>query len=417
MTDESPRASQEDFLSEAMSGLPDLDEQCRQELESTDRELTVELPLPRDAGGYTLLRGFRVQHSSVRGPGKGGIRFHPHVTLDECRALASLMTWKCALSNLPLGGAKGGIACDPEQFSDRELQRLVKLYVDKLGSFIGPDIDIPAPDVNTGPREMAWLMDRFSRNAGKLQPDVVTGKPLAFHGSEGRIAATGRGVANTAMRAWQQLGNELEGATVLVQGFGNVGSFAAERLAHHGANVIGVSDKYGAIFDPAGLNVTNIKHALAEGEIRSVMDYQHCKDRGDNARLLSEKADILVLAALGGAVHADNVDAVQCTLIVEGANGPITPTADHALTRRGVTVAPDILANAGGVTVSYFEWVQNKQRMQWTEDEVNTRLDERMASVFAHVMKRADDHNERWRMAAFRLAIERVRETMEVRRA
>ena len=405
------------FLANALAGIEDLGEEAARELVSPDRMLSVELSLPRDSGGFTLFEGFRVQHNNIRGPCKGGLRFHPTLTMEECHQLASLMTWKCALADLPFGGAKGGVACDPGELSVRERYELMRLWVDKVGSFIGPNIDIPAPDVNTGPREMAWLLERYSRHAGELRPDAVTGKPVAFHGSRGRAAATGRGVGRTVERALEWGGGCIDGARVLVQGFGNVGSHAALRMAGQGACVVGISDSSGAIFDSGGLDVEAVVRARSGGELSSLADWPDREAAGSNEDLLISEADVLVLAALGGAVNGNNADGVRAPLIVEGANAPVTPAADDRLERDGRQVIPDILANAGGVIVSYFEWVQNKQRYQWSERRVNHRLDDRMKRSWDQVVERHERNGESLRAAAYRLAVERVLETRRYRRA
>lgn len=417
MTDETLDKCQETFLSEALEGIEDIDDQSRREMESADRELTVEITIPLNTSEFARFPGYRVQHSSVLGPCKGGIRFHPSVDLDECRALASLMTWKCALADLPFGGGKGGIRCDPKNLSDRELLALVHGYVDKLGAFIGPNKDIPAPDVNTGPREMGWFLDRYSMSRGELRPDVVTGKPIELHGSLGRVTSTGYGVAYATMKAWDWLGEEMEGARVLVQGFGNVGQYAAVRLAEHGAKIVGVSDSRGAAFNDNGFEVNHLQKAKSSGEIRSVIEFEGTERDGSGEDLLTAEGDILVLAALEGAIHVDNADDVQCRLVVEGANGPITPEGDRHLAKRGIEVVPDILANAGGVIVSYFEWVQNKQRYQWAEETVNERLEERMQSTWDRVIHRHQKTEERLRMASLRLSIERILATIHLKRA
>lgn len=413
---ESLEAQSSPFLADALVGMEGVSEEAARELVSSDRALTVELSLPRDRGGFSLFHGFRVQHNTIRGPCKGGLRIHPSLTLAECHALASLMTWKCALAGLPFGGAKGGIACDPAELSTRERYELVRLWVDKVGSFIGPDTDIPAPDVNTGPREMAWLLERYSRDAGELRPDAVTGKPVAFHGSHGRIAATGRGVGMTTERALQWRGDCVDGARIAIQGFGNVGRHAALRLAGQGASIVAVSDSGGAIFDSGGLDAEALERARRKGQIGSVTEWPDCES-GGNDDLLCADADVLVLAALGGAIDEDNAGSVRAPLIVEGANGPVTPAADERLAQDGAQVIPDILANAGGVIVSYYEWVQNKQRYQWSARRVNHRLDDRMKKTWDAVMTRHDESGESLRKAAYRLAIDRVLETRRFRRA
>ena len=415
MTGHLAREAQEAFVEAAIAGMDGVDEEAAQQMMSSDRALAVELPLRRDGGGLTLFRGYRVQHNSLRGPCKGGVRFHPSLTIDECHALASVMTWKCALADLPFGGSKGGIACDPDELSERELYELVRTYVDKLGAFIGPNTDIPAPDVNTGPREMAWILQGYSRTAGELRPDAVTGKPLALYGSQARIEATGHGVANSTARALQWRHCELEGVHVAIQGFGNVGAHAALQLAELGACVVGVSDSRGSVFAPDGLDVKKLHGLKRRGEINEVAEFEDGRSHGSNEDLLGCEADVLVLAALGAAVNEDNAGLLQARFVVEGANGPVTPEAETILLERDVCIVPDVLANAGGVIVSYFEWVQNKQRYRWSREKVVRRLDDRMRGAWDALIDRCDAAGETLRMAGYRVAIERVLETRRYR--
>jgi len=409
-------ACQESFLREALEGMAEVEGELRKNLELPFREIAVELPLLREDGSLTVFQGYRVQHNNARGPLKGGLRLHPDVDLDEFRGLASLMTWKCALVDIPFGGGKGGINCDPRELTERELAALLQSFTQRMAPVIGPDTDIPAPDVNSSAREMAWIVEAYSRIRGALHPGVVTGKPLSLHGSWGRTAATGRGVAQITARVWEWFtGQNLDGATVHLQGFGNVGSHAAVFLAERGARITGVSDAGGAIFDPAGLDVTTLKMQMECGELASVAEYAAAPRRGDNPDLLAGEVDILIPAALECAIHEGNASQVRARLIVEAANGPTTCAADHILAGREIPVVPDILANAGGVVVSYLEWVQNQERYRWKEERVNRELEEILERAWTTVRERHEATGERLRMAAFRIGIERVLETMMAR--
>jgi len=368
------------------------------------RELQVQVSIERDSGEVDTFIGYRVQHNNARGPMKGGLRYHPAVDLDEVRSLASLMTWKTAIVKLPFGGAKGGIACDPQQFSEPELNRLTRTFTDQIHDVIGPDRDIPAPDVNTNAQVMAWLMDQYSKYHGH-SPAVVTGKPIDLYGSAGREEATGRGVVLMCREALADLGRSIEGSDFVIQGFGNVGSWAAQILHRLGGRVIAVSDVGGGIHNPAGIDVDALRgHVTTTG---SVIGFADCAPI-DNDSILLLECDVLIPAALGGVLTAENAREVRTRLIVEGANSPTMPDADLIFREREIPVVPDILANAGGVTVSYFEWVQNIQQFTWTEERVNTELESTMVSSYRTVREIATTKKLPLRTAAFTLAIGRV---------
>ncbi len=370
------------------------------------REFTVNFPVRMDSGEIRMFTGYRVQHSTVRGPSKGGIRYHPLVSMDEVRALAMWMTWKCSLMNLPYGGAKGGVIVDPRELSQTELERMTRRFAYELVPIIGPEGDIPAPDVNTDAQTMAWMMDTYAMTLGHSTPDVVTGKPVIVGGSLGRREATGRGVMITALRALQHLGIPVRGATVAVQGFGNVGSVAACLLHDQGAKVIAISDVSGGLYDPDGLDAYDVL-AYAESHGRLVAGYPKAEPIS-NEELLTLKCAVLVPAALENQLTAANAHAVQARIIAEGANGPTTPEADDVFREKGILVIPDILCNAGGVTVSYLEWVQNRQAFFWTEAEVNQRLERMMDDSFQAVLSTAEEMKVDLRTAAYILAVKRV---------
>ena len=368
------------------------------------REVQVQVTIERDDGSLATFIGYRIQHDNARGPMKGGLRYHPEVNLDEVRSLASLMTWKTAVVGIPYGGAKGGIACDPKELSPDELRRLTHKFVDQIHDLIGPHVDIPAPDVNTNAQVMAWIMDRYGKYHGH-SPAVVTGKPVDLYGSAGREAATGRGVVIATREALAARGGEVAGSTVAIQGFGNVGSWAARLFHEAGAKVVAVSDVKGGIHAPAGLDpVAVVDHVTTTG---SVIDFPGSQPIG-NDDLLTLDCDVLVPAALGGVFTAENAEAVRARLIVEGANGPTEPEADLIFRRRGVEVIPDIYANAGGVTVSYFEWVQNVQQFSWDEERVNGELEKVMVRAWRDLTEVAERGDLPLRTAAFVLAIGRV---------
>lgn len=369
------------------------------------REITVSIPLRRDDGSVEVITGHRVQHNYSRGPGKGGLRYAPDVDLDEVRALAMWMTWKCALLDVPYGGAKGGVAIDPRNYSAAELERVTRRYTSEISPLIGPARDIPAPDVGTDEQTMAWMMDTYSVNVGHTVLGVVTGKPVSLGGSLGRATATSRGVVIVALQALAHHGLTPGAATAAVQGFGKVGRGAARFFADAGVTVRAVSDQYGGVQHPDGLDVAALESHV--DETGSVLGFVGAEPI-ENADLLELDVDLLVPAAVEGVIHADNAERIRARLVVEGANGPTTADADAVLARRGVTVVPDILANAGGVIVSYFEWVQANQAYWWTQDEVEGRLADRMTAAWKHVLEHAQSLDLTLRAAATSLAVKRV---------
>ncbi len=376
------------------------------------REVKVSLPIVMDDGRIEVFIGYRVQHNIVRGPAKGGIRYDPHVTLDEVRALASWMTWKCAVMNIPFGGGKGGVICDPRKLSRGELERITRRYTAELIEIFGPEKDVPAPDVGTDQQTMAWLMDTFSMHMHHTVTSVVTGKPISLGGSKGRLEATGRGVMIAAREAGKVHGVPLAGARVAVQGFGNVGSISARMLAAQGAKVVAVSDVNGALASPVGFDVPAL---VAHAERHRTISGFPGGTPIDPADLLTCDCDILVPAALENQITRENADRIAARIVVEGANGPTTAEADEILQRRGIVVVPDILANGGGVTVSYFEWVQDRMGFFWREDEVNQRLEEILVQAFDDVRQMAETHGVSYRIAAYMVAIQRVAHDLEVR--
>jgi len=394
------------------AALLDLEPAIHAKLSKPKRALIVSVPTRMDDGHFEVFWGYRVQHNMDRGPCKGGIRYHPSVTLDEVTALAMWMTWKCAVVNIPYGGAKGGVICDPAQMSEGEIERMTRRFVAELVEIIGPDQDIPAPDVNTNERTMGWLMDTYSMQVGHSVPAVVTGKPIAIGGSLGRSQATGRGVALVAREALATHGMAVEGARMVVQGFGKVGGAFAELIEGLGAAVIGVSDVSGGIYNAAGLDIGELtRHVIETGYVEGFPAGEPIT----NEELLALECDVLVPAALENVFTADNAGAVRARMIVEGANGPTTPEADRIFADRGIFVAPDILANAGGVTVSYFEWCQGLQAYFWTEDEVNERLEEIMVRAFGEVYAESQSRGVDMRAAATAVAVGRVAEAVRVR--
>ncbi len=393
----------------------DLKEGIYEMMRHPKRELTVNFPVRMDDGSVRIFTGYRVHHSTVRGPTKGGIRYSPDVTLDEVRALAMWMTWKVAVANLPFGGAKGGVVCNPKELSQNELENLTRRYATEISILMSPDGDIPAPDMGTNPQVMAWIMDTYSMHRGHSEPAVVTGKPVEIGGSLGRLEATGRGVRVIAEEAADYLGMELAGATVAVQGFGNVGSISARLLQDAGARVVAVSDSRGGIYDPNGLDIVQVIHH--KRETGSVVGFGNAEGV-TNAELLELPVDILVPSAMEHQITEANAPYIQARLIVEGANGPTTPEADVILQERGCLVVPDILANAGGVTVSYFEWVQGLQFFFWSEEEINQRLRQVMCKSFADVveiMRLYEAEGIDMRTAAYILAISRVNQATLLR--
>jgi glutamate dehydrogenase (NAD(P)+) len=386
-------------------------EDVRAVLSSSYREVQVQIPATLSDGKIHVFSGYRVQHNGARGPYKGGIRFHPEVDLDEVRALASLMTWKTAIANVPYGGAKGGVNCDPKHLSSGEVQKIARSFMDKIEKVLGPTRDIPAPDVGTNAQTMAWLMDEYGKLHGHT-PAIVTGKPIALEGSYGREAATGRGVVYLLEQAAKSAGVKLNGARLVVQGYGNVGSWAARLAGELGCKLIAVSDAEGAIRNDDGIDPDRLHQQVSEGH--AVPEFEDA-DRIDPDDLLATECDVLIPAALGGMIHEANADKVNCKLIVEGANSPTTPAADSILADKGVFIVPDVMANAGGVVVSYFEWVQNLQHFRWTEDEVNERLGNIMRVAYETVVDRAEKDDVPMRVAAYSIGIERVLEAARLR--
>ena len=393
------------YLSKA-SAIMKLGPHVEQLLLSLEAEHHVSVPIERDNGELAVFSGYRFQHNSARGPTKGGLRFHPALDADDVRALAALMTWKTAVVNLPFGGAKGGVACDPSQLSQGELERVTRKFIERISQEIGPQRDIPAPDVNTNAQVMAWIMDQYSRLHG-FSPAVVTGKPVELHGSEGREAATGYGVICITENLLQDIGKSLQNATVSIQGFGNVGLFAALSAHERRAKVIAVSDVSGGILNRDGLDIP----ALVEfARSRRLLADYHADgvSRVSNDALLTCDVDVLIPAALGGVLNRDVAREVRAKVIIEAANAPTSPDADEIFEQRGITVIPDILANAGGVTVSYFEWTQNLQCLRWTEKEVNDRLRQIMAAAYTTVRGLVQSRKLSWRTAAYIVALGRV---------
>ncbi|HTA47658.1 MAG TPA: Glu/Leu/Phe/Val dehydrogenase [Bryobacteraceae bacterium] len=389
-----------------------LDEGVCKVLKNPTREVTVYIPVQLDDGRLEVFTGYRVQHSISRGPGKGGVRFAPTVTLDEVRALASWMTWKCAVVNIPFGGAKGGVICDPAMLSDGELERITRRYTAQILDVIGPDIDVPAPDMNTNERTMAWIMDTYSMHKRHATTAVVTGKPMELGGSRGRKEATGRGCMMVTLKALKKFGMAVEDTRVVIQGFGNVGGMAAKLMAARGFKIIGLIEYDGAVYNPRGLDI----EALA----------QHRKDTGsinefpgaepiDKREAMFLECDVLLPAATENVITSENASRLRCRILCEGANGPTTPIADEILADKKVFVIPDILANAGGVTVSYFEWVQDRQGFFWNEDLVNSRLEEIMLESFDSVTAYGEKHKVDNRTAAYMVALDRVAMAMKLR--
>jgi glutamate dehydrogenase (NAD(P)+) len=389
-----------------------LDSNLRDVLRNCKRELTVHFPVKMDDGSIHVFDGYRVQHNIARGPAKGGVRFHPNVTLDEVKALAMWMTWKCAVVGIPFGGAKGGVVCEPKALSLAELENLTRRYTTEISLIIGPDRDIPAPDVNTSPQVMSWIMDTYSMGVGHSVPAVVTGKPLSIGGSEGRLDATARGAVDIIVETTRHRDIPLEGARVVIQGFGNAGAPLAGFLDALGARVVGVSDTGGAIYNSRGLDLARLRRYKVE--TGTVAGFPHA-DPVDPRALLELPCDILVPAALEGQITEENADRIKAKLVAEAANGPTTPQADEILKARGVLVLPDILCNAGGVTVSYFEWVQDLQSFFWDEDEINTRLNRIMVRAFQSVMKVAEERRINLRTAAHVLAVSQVADATRTR--
>ncbi len=378
-------------------------------LRRPDRALIVSVPTRMDDGHVQVFTGYRVQHNDVLGPFKGGIRYHPAVNLGEVSALAMWMTWKCSLVGLPLGGAKGGISCDPAELSRHELQSMTRRFTAEIINVIGPEIDVPAPDMGTNEQVMAWIMDTYSQHKGHAVPEIVTGKPVAIGGTLGRREATGRGVVYTIIEAAKHLGIDLSNCTAVVQGFGNVGAVAAKELATIGVKIVGVADRTGGFADPKGLPIDKLLEVADKNHSLEGCPYG---DKVSNKDVLALKCDILVPAALEMQITKDNAAQLQCRILAEGANGPTTPEADAVLRQKDVFVIPDILANAGGVVVSYFEWVQDLQNFFWTEDEVRKKLRDILVKAFYEVLAMSRKHNVDMRLAALMIGIDRVTQAM-----
>src|SRR5580698_3520225 len=389
-----------------------LDEGMQKVLRSSAREMTVHIPVVLDDGRYEGFTGYRVQHSIWRGPAKGGIRFAPDVTLDEVRALSAWMTWKCSVVNIPFGGAKGGVICDPDVLSPSELERITRRYTSEIMDIIGPERDVPAPDINTNPQTMAWIMDTYSMHVRHTVTGVVTGKPVALGGSRGRTEATGRGCMIVTMQALRRFGLELANTRVVIQGFGNVGGMSAKLMARSGFKIICIIEYDGAVYNPKGLDIEGLmQHRSETGSITGFPGGQDI-DR-DSAFFLD--CEVLLPAAKENVITTANADRIKAKIICEGANGPTTSEADAILAEKKIFVIPDILANAGGVTVSYFEWVQDRQGFFWNEQLVNGRLEEIMVNSFKDVVSFADKHQVNNRLAAYMLAIDRVASAMQTR--
>jgi glutamate dehydrogenase (NAD(P)+) len=390
-----------------------LDEGLHQVLAHPKRQVIVNFPVVMDDGNIQVFQGYRVQHNSTRGPSKGGLRYHPDVDLDETTALAMWMTWKCAVVNIPYGGAKGSVKVDTNKLSKRELEKLTRRFATEINIVVGERSDIPAPDVGTNPEVMAWIMDTYSMQAGYTMPGVVTGKPIALGGSQGRVEATGRGVVVSAGQAAKMMGFKLAGSKVVVQGFGNVGSIAALLAEEAGATVVGVSDVFGGIYNPKGLPIAKIldKYDARKNPLSSYKDAEQVT----NEQLFHLPCDVLIPAALSAQIDKGNAGGIKAKLIVEGANGPCTPEADQILCDKGVVIIPDILANAGGVVVSYFEWVQDLQNFFWEENEVNVKLEKIMIHSFDAVKAMKELHKTDMRMAAYMIGVKRVADATRIR--
>lgn len=401
---------------DAAAKIMNLDEDIHAILREPKKEFHVSIPVRMDDGKIKVFKGFRVQYNDARGPAKGGLRFHPGETIDTVRALAAWMTWKCAVVNIPLGGGKGGVICDPKEMSMKELEALSRGYIQAIGRYIGPEIDVPAPDVYTNPQIMAWMADEYAKIKGYYAPGVITGKPVAIGGSLGRVDATSRGVLYTIREAAKKLGMDLNGATVAIQGFGNVGSYAAKFLAEEGCKVAAISDIGGAFYNPNGIDIDKAFEYVADnGTLEGFADVFDCEELTPPEALLELDVDILVPAALEGQITEKNAGNIKAKLIAEAANGPTTPEADKILADKGVFVIPDFLCNAGGVTVSYFEQVQGNMNFYWTEEEVRERLEIIMKKAFWAVVETAEKYNVDNRMGAYIISIARVAEAMKLR--
>ncbi len=397
---------------EKVAKIINLDPNVKEYITHCRREHCVHFPVKMDDGTVKMFTGYRVQHNDVRGPTKGGIRYSPDVTLSEVKALAMWMTWKTAVVGIPYGGAKGGIVCNPLEMSQGELERMTRRFICEIAPFIGPEKDIPAPDVNTNSQTMAWIMDTYSMNKGYCVPGVVTGKPISIGGSKGRVDSTARGCVFVIEEAAKKIGLDLKGATVVLQGYGNVGSNVARLIHERGLKVIAAADYKGGIYNPDGLDPYKVlDHVKKTG---SVVNYPGTKAI-TNKELFEIECDILIPAALEGVITKDNADKIKTKIIAEAANGPTTPEADEILSKKGIVVLPDILANAGGVTVSYFEWVQDIMTLFWSEEEINNRLKEVMVKAFNECWETKEKYKVDMRMAAYIVAIERVAEAIKLR--
>ena len=398
------------FIRQAFDTL-ELDETMRMVLLTPSRELRVELIITKDDGSIGHYIGYRVQHDDTLGPYKGGLRYHPNVDVDHVRSLASLMTWKTALIGVPFGGGKGGIQVDPNELSERELERLTRRFIDAIHEFIGPVTDIPAPDMNTNARVMSWIFDHYSRYHG-FSPAVVTGKPVDLHGSVGRDAATGRGCMFALREVLAHDGKKIADQRIAIQGFGNVGSWGARLMHAEGAKIVAVSDVHGAIHNPDGIDIPALMEFVSEK--KTVVGFAGANAM-DNSQLLTVDCDVLMPAAIGHVLTESNARDVKAKYILEGANGPTTVEADAIFNERGITTIPDIYANAGGVTVSYFEWTQNTQQLRWSEEQVNTRLDQHMVAGHKAIRETMEAHDIPMRQAAFVTAVKRVLAGTEAR--
>jgi len=395
------------------ANLINLESGMRDVLANPKRVLTASLPVKMDNGKIRVFTGFRSQHNDARGPFKGGIRYHPQVTVEEVKALSMWMTWKCAIADIPYGGGKGGIICNPKEMSEIELERLTRRYAYSIADIIGPRTDIPAPDVYTGGKEMAWIMDTYSALKGNFgQPEIITGKPLSIGGSLGRTEATGRGLTFTVREAAKKLAVDLKQATVAIQGFGNAGQYAGQLLEDQGAKIVAVSDTRAAVFNKNGLNVEGLRnHKEKNG---SVVGFPEAKAISGE-EILETECTILIPAALENQITQKNASRISAKIVAEAANGPTTPQADEILFKNKILLIPDILANGGGVTVSYFEWLQNLRREYWTESDVNERLDKNISKAFADVYNTHEKHGVNMRKASTLLAIEKVAEATRIR--
>lgn len=389
-----------------------LDEGLLKYLRTPNREIIVHIPVTRDSGQLDVFDGFRVQHSIARGPCKGGVRYGPQVTLDEIRGLAAEMTWKCAVVNIPFGGAKGGIVCDPQKLSIGELERITRRYTAEILDYIGPERDVPAPDMNTNEQTMAWIMDTYSMHVRHTVTACVTGKPLDLGGSRGRREATGRGCMIVCDEALKRFGRERQSTRVIIQGFGNVGGQAARLMHEAGYKIIGIADINGGLFNTLGLDVPELLEYVAEN--KTIVGFPGGEPIGVN-EILEQDCEILLPAATESVINSKNASRIKARILTEGANSPTTPPADDILFERGVFVIPDILANAGGVTVSYFEWVQDRHGYFWTEEDVNQKLKDIQVAAFNDVVQYGEKHSVNNRIAAYMLAINRVAYTLKLR--